>query len=136
MAASPAYGEDKGGSSSLGEPEYGHDPASGGIFSSDYKRWGQRGGGRGDTGRGGGTAGLGGCSPPGPWYPTGRGDGDGDGDRDEDGEGAGTAMRMGMGMGTGDAVTPPLQVVKAGEGFGEKPRGFGAAGTLSWGTPR
>ncbi|KAF4804558.1 adaptor related protein complex 3 beta 2 subunit [Turdus rufiventris] len=38
MAASPAYGEDKGGSSSLGEPEYGHDPASGGIFSSDYKR--------------------------------------------------------------------------------------------------
>lgn len=41
MAASPAYGEEKGGSSSLGEPEYGHDPASGGIFSSDYKRWGQ-----------------------------------------------------------------------------------------------
>ncbi|NWS45039.1 AP3B2 protein, partial [Probosciger aterrimus] len=38
MAASPAYGEDKGGASSLGEPEYGHDPASGGIFSSDYKR--------------------------------------------------------------------------------------------------
>ncbi|NXV34255.1 AP3B2 protein, partial [Rissa tridactyla] len=38
MAASPAYGEEKGGSSSLGEPEYGHDPASGGIFSSDYKR--------------------------------------------------------------------------------------------------
>ncbi|KAJ7412277.1 hypothetical protein BTVI_46926 [Pitangus sulphuratus] len=37
MAASPAYGEEKGGSSSLGEPEYGHDPASGGIFSSDYK---------------------------------------------------------------------------------------------------
>ncbi|KAM6308445.1 AP-3 complex subunit beta-2 isoform 2-T2 [Aegotheles albertisi] len=37
MAASPAYGEEKGGSS-LGEPEYGHDPASGGIFSSDYKR--------------------------------------------------------------------------------------------------
>ncbi|KAM6119270.1 LOW QUALITY PROTEIN: AP-3 complex subunit beta-2 [Pterocles gutturalis] len=36
MAASPAYGEEKGGS--LGEPEYGHDPASGGIFSSDYKR--------------------------------------------------------------------------------------------------
>ncbi|NXH41785.1 AP3B2 protein, partial [Dicaeum eximium] len=31
-------GEEKGGSSSLGEPEYGHDPASGGIFSSDYKR--------------------------------------------------------------------------------------------------
>ncbi|XP_038603121.1 AP-3 complex subunit beta-2 isoform X2 [Tachyglossus aculeatus] len=38
MSASQAYGEDKGGSSSLGEPEYGHDPASGGIFSSDYKR--------------------------------------------------------------------------------------------------
>ncbi|XP_054243746.1 AP-3 complex subunit beta-2 isoform X2 [Indicator indicator] len=38
MAASPVYGEEKGGSSSLGEPEYGHDPASGGIFSSDYKR--------------------------------------------------------------------------------------------------
>ncbi|KAM6059060.1 LOW QUALITY PROTEIN: AP-3 complex subunit beta-2 [Theristicus caerulescens] len=38
MAASPAYGEEKGGSSSLGEPEYGHDPACGGIFSSDYKR--------------------------------------------------------------------------------------------------
>uniref|UniRef100_A0A8C2SUI2 AP-3 complex subunit beta n=1 Tax=Coturnix japonica TaxID=93934 RepID=A0A8C2SUI2_COTJA len=38
MAASPAYGEEKGGSSSLGEPEYGHDPASGGIFASDYKR--------------------------------------------------------------------------------------------------
>lgn len=45
MAASPAYGEEKGGSSSLGEPEYGHDPASGGIFASDYKRWG-----RGDAG--------------------------------------------------------------------------------------
>ncbi|XP_062439307.1 AP-3 complex subunit beta-2 isoform X2 [Rhea pennata] len=38
MAAGQAYGEEKGGSSSLGEPEYGHDPASGGIFSSDYKR--------------------------------------------------------------------------------------------------
>ncbi|XP_065267852.1 AP-3 complex subunit beta-2 isoform X7 [Emys orbicularis] len=38
MSASPAYSEEKGGSSSLGEPEYGHDPASGGIFSSDYKR--------------------------------------------------------------------------------------------------
>ncbi|XP_044518646.1 AP-3 complex subunit beta-2 isoform X1 [Gracilinanus agilis] len=38
MSAAPAYSEDKGGSSSLGEPEYGHDPASGGIFSSDYKR--------------------------------------------------------------------------------------------------
>uniref|UniRef100_A0A6I8N528 Clathrin/coatomer adaptor adaptin-like N-terminal domain-containing protein n=1 Tax=Ornithorhynchus anatinus TaxID=9258 RepID=A0A6I8N528_ORNAN len=38
MSAGQAYGEDKGGSSSLGEPEYGHDPASGGIFSSDYKR--------------------------------------------------------------------------------------------------
>ncbi|XP_075753630.1 AP-3 complex subunit beta-2 isoform X11 [Pelodiscus sinensis] len=37
MSASPAYGEEKGGSG-LGEPEYGHDPASGGIFSSDYKR--------------------------------------------------------------------------------------------------
>nr|XP_056721883.1 AP-3 complex subunit beta-2 [Euleptes europaea] len=38
MSAGQAYNEDKGGSSSLGEPEYGHDPASGGIFSSDYKR--------------------------------------------------------------------------------------------------
>ncbi|KAM8804689.1 AP-3 complex subunit beta-2 isoform 2-T2 [Eudromia elegans] len=38
MAAGQAYSEDKGGASSLGEPEYGHDPASGGIFSSDYKR--------------------------------------------------------------------------------------------------
>ncbi|XP_036390980.1 AP-3 complex subunit beta-2 isoform X3 [Megalops cyprinoides] len=37
MSASSAYDE-KGGSSSVGEPEYGHDPASGGIFSSDYKR--------------------------------------------------------------------------------------------------
>lgn len=49
MAASPAYGEEKGGSSSLGEPEYGHDPASGGIFSSDYKRWGRWAGGGGRT---------------------------------------------------------------------------------------
>ncbi|KAJ7311327.1 hypothetical protein JRQ81_006943 [Phrynocephalus forsythii] len=38
MSAGPAYNEEKGGCSSLGEPEYGHDPASGGIFSSDYKR--------------------------------------------------------------------------------------------------
>ncbi|XP_055969902.1 AP-3 complex subunit beta-2 [Sorex fumeus] len=38
MSAAPAYGEDKGGSAGAGEPEYGHDPASGGIFSSDYKR--------------------------------------------------------------------------------------------------
>uniref|UniRef100_A0A7M4ECN1 AP-3 complex subunit beta n=1 Tax=Crocodylus porosus TaxID=8502 RepID=A0A7M4ECN1_CROPO len=38
MSTSQAYNEEKGGSSSLGEPEYGHDPASGGIFSSDYKR--------------------------------------------------------------------------------------------------
>ncbi|XP_033022723.1 AP-3 complex subunit beta-2 isoform X3 [Lacerta agilis] len=38
MSAGQAYNEEKGGSSSLGEPEYGHDPASGGIFSSDYKR--------------------------------------------------------------------------------------------------
>ncbi|MBN3307834.1 AP3B2 protein, partial [Amia calva] len=38
MSASSAYNDEKGGSSSLGEPEYGHDPASGGIFSSDYKR--------------------------------------------------------------------------------------------------
>ncbi|NXX82429.1 AP3B2 protein, partial [Urocolius indicus] len=38
MAAGPAYGDEKGGTSSLGEPEYGHDPASGGIFSADYKR--------------------------------------------------------------------------------------------------
>ncbi|XP_040269716.1 AP-3 complex subunit beta-2 isoform X2 [Bufo bufo] len=36
MSASPGYSEEKGGS--LGEPEYGQDPASGGIFSSDYKR--------------------------------------------------------------------------------------------------
>uniref|UniRef100_A0A8C6FYA6 AP-3 complex subunit beta n=1 Tax=Moschus moschiferus TaxID=68415 RepID=A0A8C6FYA6_MOSMO len=38
MSAAPAYNEDKGGSAGPGEPEYGHDPASGGIFSSDYKR--------------------------------------------------------------------------------------------------
>ncbi|XP_063052371.1 AP-3 complex subunit beta-2 [Engraulis encrasicolus] len=38
MSASSAFGDDKGGSSNVGEPEYGHDPASGGIFSSDYKR--------------------------------------------------------------------------------------------------
>ncbi|XP_047195991.1 AP-3 complex subunit beta-2 isoform X11 [Hippoglossus stenolepis] len=38
MSASSAFNDDKGGSSSVGEPEYGHDPASGGIFSSDYKR--------------------------------------------------------------------------------------------------
>ncbi|MBN3289451.1 AP3B2 protein, partial [Polypterus senegalus] len=37
MSTGSAYNDDKGGSSSLGEPEYGHDPASGGIFSSDYK---------------------------------------------------------------------------------------------------
>ncbi|XP_072409307.1 AP-3 complex subunit beta-2 isoform X6 [Chiloscyllium punctatum] len=36
MSSGPAYNDEKG--SSLGEPEYGHDPASGGIFSSDYKR--------------------------------------------------------------------------------------------------
>ncbi|KAK7121825.1 hypothetical protein R3I93_022800 [Phoxinus phoxinus] len=36
MSASSAFSDEKGGSS--GEPEYGHDPASGGIFSSDYKR--------------------------------------------------------------------------------------------------
>ncbi|KAM4675373.1 AP-3 complex subunit beta-2 isoform 4-T4 [Discoglossus pictus] len=36
MSASPGYGDEKGGS--LGEPEYGQDPASGGIFSTDYKR--------------------------------------------------------------------------------------------------
>lgn len=39
MSASSAFNEEKGGSSSVGEPEYGHDPASGGIFSSDYKRY-------------------------------------------------------------------------------------------------
>uniref|UniRef100_A0A3B3X0N8 AP-3 complex subunit beta n=1 Tax=Poecilia mexicana TaxID=48701 RepID=A0A3B3X0N8_9TELE len=38
MSSSSAFNEEKGGSSSVGEPEYGHDPASGGIFSSDYKR--------------------------------------------------------------------------------------------------
>lgn len=38
MSAAPAYSEDKGGSAGSAEPEYGHDPASGGIFSSDYKR--------------------------------------------------------------------------------------------------
>lgn len=38
MSASSAFSDDKGGSSNVGEPEYGHDPASGGIFSSDYKR--------------------------------------------------------------------------------------------------
>ncbi|XP_077567337.1 AP-3 complex subunit beta-2 isoform X8 [Stigmatopora nigra] len=38
MSASTAFNEEKGGSSSVGEPEYGHDPASGGIFSTDYKR--------------------------------------------------------------------------------------------------
>uniref|UniRef100_A0A8C5D5T9 AP-3 complex subunit beta n=1 Tax=Gadus morhua TaxID=8049 RepID=A0A8C5D5T9_GADMO len=38
MSASSAFSDEKGGSSSVGEPEYGHDPASGGIFSSDYKR--------------------------------------------------------------------------------------------------
>ncbi|XP_036787818.2 AP-3 complex subunit beta-2 isoform X1 [Manis pentadactyla] len=38
MSAAPAYSEDKGGSAGPAEPEYGHDPASGGIFSSDYKR--------------------------------------------------------------------------------------------------
>ncbi|XP_068168896.1 AP-3 complex subunit beta-2 isoform X12 [Antennarius striatus] len=38
MSVSSAFNEEKGGSSSVGEPEYGHDPASGGIFSSDYKR--------------------------------------------------------------------------------------------------
>lgn len=38
MSTSSAFNDEKGGSSSVGEPEYGHDPASGGIFSSDYKR--------------------------------------------------------------------------------------------------
>uniref|UniRef100_A0A8C8JV92 AP-3 complex subunit beta n=1 Tax=Oncorhynchus tshawytscha TaxID=74940 RepID=A0A8C8JV92_ONCTS len=38
MSASSAFNDEKGGSSNVGEPEYGHDPASGGIFSSDYKR--------------------------------------------------------------------------------------------------
>lgn len=40
MSSSSAFNDEKGGSSSVGEPEYGHDPASGGIFSSDYKRYG------------------------------------------------------------------------------------------------
>ncbi|XP_058854476.1 AP-3 complex subunit beta-2-like isoform X4 [Acipenser ruthenus] len=40
MSACSAYNDEKGGSSNTGEPEYGHDPASGGIFSSDYKREG------------------------------------------------------------------------------------------------
>ncbi|MEQ2175341.1 hypothetical protein GOODEAATRI_017088, partial [Goodea atripinnis] len=39
MSSSSTFNDDKGGSSSVGEPEYGHDPASGGIFSSDYKRY-------------------------------------------------------------------------------------------------
>lgn len=39
MSSSTAFNDEKGGSSSVGEPEYGHDPASGGIFSSDYKRY-------------------------------------------------------------------------------------------------
>lgn len=38
MSTTSAFNDEKGGSSSAGEPEYGHDPASGGIFSSDYKR--------------------------------------------------------------------------------------------------
>ncbi|XP_066525178.1 AP-3 complex subunit beta-2 isoform X5 [Hoplias malabaricus] len=38
MSTGSAFNDEKGGSSSTGEPEYGHDPASGGIFSSDYKR--------------------------------------------------------------------------------------------------
>uniref|UniRef100_A0A3Q3VKQ4 AP-3 complex subunit beta n=1 Tax=Mola mola TaxID=94237 RepID=A0A3Q3VKQ4_MOLML len=38
MSSSSAFNDEKSGSSSVGEPEYGHDPASGGIFSSDYKR--------------------------------------------------------------------------------------------------
>uniref|UniRef100_A0AAY4DJM0 AP-3 complex subunit beta n=1 Tax=Denticeps clupeoides TaxID=299321 RepID=A0AAY4DJM0_9TELE len=38
MSSGSGFGDEKGGSSSVGEPEYGHDPASGGIFSSDYKR--------------------------------------------------------------------------------------------------
>lgn len=40
MSSSSGFNDEKGGSSSVGEPEYGHDPASGGIFSSDYKRYG------------------------------------------------------------------------------------------------
>lgn len=39
MSSSSGFNDEKGGSSSVGEPEYGHDPASGGIFSSDYKRY-------------------------------------------------------------------------------------------------
>lgn len=39
MSTSSAFNDEKGGSSTAAEPEYGHDPASGGIFSSDYKRW-------------------------------------------------------------------------------------------------
>ncbi|XP_053541877.1 AP-3 complex subunit beta-2 isoform X10 [Ictalurus punctatus] len=38
MSTSSAFNDEKGGSSTAAEPEYGHDPASGGIFSSDYKR--------------------------------------------------------------------------------------------------
>ncbi|XP_060770390.1 AP-3 complex subunit beta-2 isoform X12 [Neoarius graeffei] len=38
MSTSSTFNDDKGGSSTAAEPEYGHDPASGGIFSSDYKR--------------------------------------------------------------------------------------------------
>ncbi|KAG7324270.1 hypothetical protein KOW79_012286 [Hemibagrus wyckioides] len=38
MSTSSAFNDEKGGSSTVAEPEYGHDPASGGIFSSDYKR--------------------------------------------------------------------------------------------------
>ncbi|XP_072292136.1 AP-3 complex subunit beta-2 isoform X6 [Eucyclogobius newberryi] len=38
MSSGSAFNDEKGGSSSVAEPEYGHDPASGGIFSSDYKR--------------------------------------------------------------------------------------------------
>lgn len=133
MAASPAYGEEKGGSSSLGEPEYGHDPASGGIFSSDYKRWGQCGH------RGQGRACRCGrhCRPS-PPFSAGTGTRAGAGAALGVGTGTGTGMwmRMVMGkwigirmrMGTGDAVTSPppsLQVAKAGEGFVGTPRDFG-----------
>ncbi|KAF5908302.1 AP-3 complex subunit beta-2 isoform X11, partial [Clarias magur] len=38
MSTSSGFTDEKGGSSTAAEPEYGHDPASGGIFSSDYKR--------------------------------------------------------------------------------------------------
>ncbi|XP_046714565.1 AP-3 complex subunit beta-2 isoform X21 [Silurus meridionalis] len=38
MSTSSTFNDEKGGSSTAAEPEYGHDPASGGIFSSDYKR--------------------------------------------------------------------------------------------------